>query len=190
MPEALIWEHMTVKEVRDAMEAGMRTVLVRWVTEQHGYHPLRTDCYNCEDRPPRCREDRPSLRRPSPTPTRAAELPGPSTSARTWSRRWWWNTAFALPAGPAQHHPRPGHGGSENDRATQEAAEIFLRNNPQFHDRNIAVYRFWVDSETCRRAFEDGDFHSGWFETSMLLFWAPDQVRDEKSVSMSPRSCG
>jgi len=51
MAEALLWEHMTVKEVREALENTTQTILIPLgVTEQHGYHlPLRMDCYNCEE---------------------------------------------------------------------------------------------------------------------------------------------
>lgn len=183
MAEARIWEHMTVKEVQDAMEAGMRTVLVPLgVTEQHGYHlPLRTDCYNCEEISRRAAEQTGCFLAPTLAYTYSGgELPGTINVSphvvtqivveilQSLCLQGMQNIVLVL-----------GHGGSENDRATQEAAEIFLRNNPQYRDRTIAVYRFWVNSETCRKAFEDGDFHSGWFETSMMLYWAPDEVREE-----------
>jgi len=183
MPEALVWEHMTVKEVRDAMESGMRTVLVPLgVTEQHGYHlPLRTDCYNCEEISRRAADRTGVFVAPTLAYTYSGgELPGTINVSphvvtqivveilQSLCLQGLRNIILVL-----------GHGGSENDRATQEAAEIFLRNNPQYHDRNIAVFRFWKNSEMCDRAFADGDFHSGWFETSLLLYWVPDQVRDE-----------
>lgn len=183
MSRALIWEHMTVKEVRNALEAGMRTILVPLgVTEQHGYHlPLRTDCYNCEEISRRAADQTGCFVAPTLAYTYSGgELPGTINISphvvtqiiveilRSLCLQGLENIILVL-----------GHGGSENDRATQEAAEIFLRNNPQFHDRNIAVFRFWQNSELCRRAFEEGDFHAGWFETSLLLYWVPDQVRAE-----------
>ncbi|MGD9495606.1 MAG: creatininase family protein [Armatimonadota bacterium] len=181
MPEALIWEHMTVKEVRDALEAGVRTVLVPLgVTEQHGYHlPLRTDCYNCEQISRRAAEKTGVFVAPTLAYTYSGgELPGTINVSphvvtqviveilRSLCLQGLQNIILVL-----------GHGGSENDRATQEAAEIFLRNNPHFHDRTIAVFRFWKNSPMCDLAFAEGDFHSGWFETSLLLYWVPDQVR-------------
>jgi creatinine amidohydrolase len=183
MSEALIWEHMTVNEVRDAMDGGMRTVLVPLgVTEQHGHHlPLRTDCYNCEEISRRTAEQTGCFVAPTLAYTYSGgELPGTINVSphvvtqiiteilRSLCLQGLQNIVLVL-----------GHGGSENERATQEAAEMFLRNNPQFRDRNIAVYRFWVNSETCERAFAEGDFHAGWFETSMMLYWAPDEVREE-----------
>ncbi|HCA47598.1 MAG TPA: hypothetical protein DEP45_09680 [Armatimonadetes bacterium] len=183
MAGALVWEHMTVKEVRDALEGGMRTVLVPLgVTEQHGYHlPLRTDCYNAEQISLRAAQQTGCFVAPTLAYTYSGgELPGTINVSphvvtqivveilHSLCLQGLRNIVLVL-----------GHGGSENDRATQEAAEIFLRNNAQFHDRNIAVYRFWKNSPTCVRAFEEGDFHSGWFETSLLLYWAPEAVRKE-----------
>lgn len=182
MSEALLWEHMTVKEVRAALQRTQTILVPLGVTEQHGYHlPLRTDCYNCEEISKRAAARTGCFVAPTlPYTYSGGELPGTINVSphvvtqviveilRSLCLQGLQNIVLVL-----------GHGGSENDRATQEAAEMFLRNNPQFHDRNIAVFRFWVNSEICRRAFEEGDFHSGWFETSLMLYWHPDQVRDE-----------
>lgn len=183
MSGALLWEHMTVREVREALEAGMRTILVPLgVTEQHGYHlPLRTDCYNCEEISRRAAEQTGCFVAPTLAYTYSGgELPGTINVSphvvtqvvveilHSLCRQGLHNIIIVL-----------GHGGSENDHAAQEAAEIFLRNNPQYHDRNLAVFRFWKNSALCERAFAEGDFHSGWFETSLLLYWVPDQVRPE-----------
>jgi len=183
MPKALVWEHMTVREVRDALESGMRTVLVPLgVTEQHGYHlPLRTDCYNAEQISLRAADETGCFVAPTLAYTYSGgELPGTINVSPHVVTQVIVEILHSLCAQGLQNIVLIlGHGGSENDRATQEAAEIFLRSNPQFHDRNIAVYRFWINSEICRQAFEEGDFHSGWFETSLMLYWAPDEVREE-----------
>ncbi len=183
MSEALIWEHMTVREVRDALQAGTRTILVPLgVTEQHGYHlPLRTDCYNCEEISRRAADRTGCFVAPTLAYTYSGgELPGTINVSPHVVTQLIVEILNSLCLQGLQNIVLVlGHGGSENDRATQEAAEMFLRNNPQFHDRTIAVFRFWINSPTCRRAFEEGDFHSGWLETSMLLYWRPDQVRDE-----------
>jgi creatinine amidohydrolase len=174
---------MTVNEVRDAMDEGMRTVLVPLgVTEQHGYHlPLRTDCYNAEEISIRAADETGCFVAPTLAYTYSGgELPGTINVSPHVVTQIIVEILNSLCLQGLQNIVLVlGHGGSENDRATQEAAAIFLRNNPQFHDRNIAVYRFWLDSETCERAFDEGDFHSGWFETSLMLYWHPEEVRDE-----------
>ncbi len=183
MAEALIWEHMTVKEVRDAMAAGTRTILVPLgVTEQHGYHlPLRTDCYNAEEISRRAAERTGCFVAPTLAYTYSGgELPGTiNVSPHVVTQVIVEILQSLCLQGLESIILVLGHGGSENDRATQEAAEIFLRNNPHYHDRTIAVFRFWKNSEMCDRAFAEGDFHSGWFETSLILYWAPHEVRRE-----------
>lgn len=179
---ALIWEEMTVNEVREAMEGGMRTIIVPLgVTEQHGHHlPLRTDCYNAEEIGRRAAEQTGCFLAPTLAYTYSGgELPGTiNISPHVVTQIVVEILNSLCLQGMRNILLLLGHGGSENDRATQEAAEIFLRNNPQFRDRNIAVYRFWENSQTCVRAFEEGDFHSGWFETSLMLYWRPEQVRE------------
>jgi creatinine amidohydrolase/Fe(II)-dependent formamide hydrolase-like protein len=32
------------------------------------------------------------------------------------------------------------------------------------------------------KAFEDHDFHAGYIETSLMLYWAPEQVRSDRIV--------
>ncbi len=183
MPEALLWEHMTVKEVREALENTTQTVLIPLgVTEQHGYHlPLRMDCYNCEEISIRAAEQCGCFVAPTLAYTYSGgELPGTINISPHVVTQMVVEILHSLCLqGLRNLIVVLGHGGSENDRATQDAAEIFLRNNPQFSDRNVAVYRFWTKSPLCTKAFEDGDYHSGYFETSLLLHWHPDQVRDE-----------
>jgi len=183
MAEALLWEHMTVKEVREALENTTQTILIPLgVTEQHGYHlPLRMDCYNCEEISIRASEQCGCFVAPTLAYTYSGgELPGTINISPHVVTQMVVEILHSLCLqGLRNLIVVLGHGGSENDRATQDAAEIFLRNNPQFSDRNVAVYRFWTKSPLCTKAFEDGDYHSGYFETSLLLHWHPDQVRDE-----------
>ena len=183
MSEALMWEHMTVKEVREALESKTRTILIpEGVTEQHGYHlPLRTDCYNCEEISKRAAERCGCFVAPTLAYTYSGgELPGTINVSPHVVTQIMVEILHSLCLQGLQNLIIVlGHGGSENDIATQDAAEMFLRNNPQFSDRNIGVYRFWTKSPLCQKAFEDGDFHSGYFETSLLLHWHPEEVRDE-----------
>jgi len=183
MSKALVWEHMTVNEVRDALETKTQTILIPLgVTEQHGYHlPLRTDCYNCEEMSKRAAAQCGCFVAPTLAYTYSGgELPGTINISPHVVTQIVVEILHSLCLqGLKNLIVVLGHGGSENDRATQDAAEIFLRNNPQFSDRNLAVYRFWTRSPLCQQAFADGDFHSGYFETSLLLYWHPGQVRDE-----------
>jgi creatinine amidohydrolase len=182
MSRARIWEKMTVREVRKALLETQTVLVPVGVTEQHGYHlTLDTDSQSAFQICKRTADRTGSLVAPTMTYTfSGGELPGTinidyhlvslliSEIIRALCANGLRNIILVL-----------GHGGSENDRATQEGAEMFFRQHPQYADRNVAVFRFWKGSELCRKAFEDGDFHAGYFETSMMKFWAPDDVRAE-----------
>lgn len=180
MSKAKIWEKMTVQEVREAL-ADTPTVLVPvGVIEQHGYHlTLDTDSQSAWQMCVRAAETTGSFVAPVFRYTYSGgELPGTinidyhlvslmiSEIIRAFCANGVRNVILVL-----------GHGGSENDQATQQGAELFLRNHPQYADRNVAIFRFWQESELCRKAFEDCDYHAGYYETSMMMYWASDDVR-------------
>lgn len=180
MPQAYLWEKMTVQEVREARQHTQTVLIPLGVTEQHGYHlALNTDNHNAWQLCVRAAQEVGCFVAPlMPYTFSGGELPGTinidyhlvalfvSDLLRALSANGMMNLIVVL-----------GHGGSENDQATQEAAELFRRQNPAYVDRKVAVFRFWEHSEKCRAAFEDGDFHAGYTETSLMLYWAPEDVR-------------
>ena len=127
--------------VREALEARMRTILSRSGLPSNTVHlPLRTDCC-CGEISRRAAEQTVCFVAPTLAFTYSGgELPGTINVSphvvtqvvveilHSLCRQGLHNIIIVL-----------GHGGSENDHAAQEAAEIFLRNNPQYHDRNLAV---------------------------------------------------
>ncbi|MGE5532005.1 MAG: creatininase family protein [Bacteroidota bacterium] len=182
MSRARIWEKMTVNEVRQALAETQTVMVPVGVTEQHGYHlTLDTDSQSAFQISKRAADETGAFVAPTLTYTfSGGELPGTinidyhlvslliSEIIRALCANGLKNIILVL-----------GHGGSENDRATQEGAEMFFRQHPQYADRNVAVFRFWKDSELCRKAIEDGDFHAGYFETSMMMYWAANDVRPD-----------
>ena len=71
------------------------------------------------------------------------------------------------------------HGGSENDRALDNALKLLLRSNTMFDDVMIALMPVWKLSSSgigWQQAVLDGDWHAGWLETSMVMHFAPDLV--------------
>lgn len=185
MNKARIWEKMTVREVREAL-AETQTVLVPiGVTEQHGYHlTLDTDSRTADEVCRRAAQQTGSFVAPVIKYTfSGGELPGTINIDYHLVSLLLTEIIRALCANGLRNIILVlGHGGSENDRATQEGAEMFCRQYPQYADRNVAVFRFWEQSPLCRAAFEDGDFHAGYFETSMMMYWAPDDVRPGEPV--------
>ena len=181
MPEPLLWEHMTVEEIRNALLTTETVLVPIGCIEQHGYHlPTRVDCYNAEGICSGASAETGALVAPTvPYSYSGGELPGTINIApavvslllmeilRDLSRQGCKNLVLVL-----------GHGGTENDAATFEAADMFLRTHPDRADLNVAVYRFWKVSPSAAHAFEDHDYHAGYFETSMMLHIAPEHVRD------------
>ena len=82
----------------------------------------------------------------------------------------------------------PGTVGTDNTYAIDSAADLFLRLNPQWADRNVAVYKFWEFSpEWMSTAVAGaGDYHAGNVETSLMLHWVPDEVRKDRIVLDEP----
>lgn len=180
MPNALIWEKMTVREIREALKRTQTVLVPIGVSEQHGYHlAVNTDMHNAWQISVRAAEETGCFVAPLlPYTFSGGELPGTinidyhlvalliSDILRALSANGLRNLILVL-----------GHGGSENARATREAAELFLRQNPAYADRKVALYNFCELSDLVAQGFADGDFHAGYVETSLMLYWAPEDVR-------------
>lgn len=185
MNRPLLWEHMTVNEIRRALESTRTILIPVGCIEQHGHHlPTRTDCYNAEGICRGASDKTGALVAPTVAYAYSGgELPGTINIAppvvslvlmeilRDLSRQGLANLVLVL-----------GHGGTENDQAVAGAADMFLRTHPDRSDLNVAVYRFWKVSPTATRAFEEHDYHAGYFETSMMLHVAPDEVREDLAL--------
>ena len=180
MSSARIWEKMTVREIRKALQQTQTVLVPLGVTEQHGYHlTTDTDSRTAFELCRRASEATGALVAPTVAYSfSGGELPGTINIDYHLVSLMVTEIIRALCANGLKSIVLVlGHGGSENDRATQEGAEMFYRQHPQYADRNIAVFRFWQGSELCRQAFADGDYHAGYYETSMMMYWAPNDVR-------------
>lgn len=185
MPEPLLWEHMTVAEIRSAMETTRTVLIPCGCIEQHGYHlPTRTDCYAAEAVCRGASAATGCLMAPTVAYTfSGGELPGTiniSTPVvglyvmeilRDLSRQGWRNLVLVL-----------GHGGSENTGAMHAAADMFLRTHPDRAGINVAVHAIGEGSPLVAEAIASRDFHAGYVETSIILAVAPEQVRDCRAL--------
>jgi creatinine amidohydrolase len=180
MPQALVWEKMTVREVRDALQHTQTVLIPIGVTEQHGYHlALNTDMHNAWQMSVRAAAECGCFVAPMlPYTFSGGELPGTINVDYHLVALLVTDILRALAANGCRNLIIVlGHGGTENCRATREAAELFLRQHPAYADRKVAIYSCWELSELCARAFAEGDFHAGYLETSLMLYWAPEDVR-------------
>ncbi len=186
---AKLWLKLTVEEIARELERTSTVLLPLGVTEQHGYHlPLAVDVYNAEMICARASEQTGCL--VAPTLNYAfsgGELPGTiNISPQVYGL-----LIMEILRELCRHGLRhlilvAGHGGTDNTHAIKSAAEMFLRLNPQFADRNLAVFLFWEYSPTFLEIAAQGDFHAAWAETSLMLHWAGEEVRRERMVLDEP----
>lgn len=178
-----IMEFMTVDEVRKGLESTKTVIVPMGVIEQHGYHlPLNTDCYNCYEVAKRVSEKTGCFVAPCINYSfSGGELPGtfninPSTLSLYLSDI----LKSLVVMGMKNIVVLLGHGGTENQVATGNAIDMFMRLNPEITDVAFAFMPFTSLSEHITAAFDDKDFHAGYFETSLMMYWQPDHVRKDK----------
>ena len=179
-----LMENMTVKDVRTALKK-VKTVLVPLgVVEQHGYHlPLSTDIHNTYEVCKRLSKKTGCLVAPPLNYSfSGGELPGtinisPQVMSlvvmdiiRSLAQQGFRNVVLVL-----------GHGGTENLNAIRDCTRLFLRQNPHF-DIVLVVAPVWEFSRIWMRAFKEHDFHAALIETSLMMYWKPELVREDIQV--------
>lgn len=75
-----------------------------------------------------------------------------------------------------------GHGGTESLYGVQLGLDMFQRKNLHLKDVQIALIKAWEFSEIQKQAFKEKDFHAGFIETSLILYFAPNLVKEQKTV--------
>lgn len=190
MSEARIWQKMTVKEIREALEETRTVLIPVGCTEQHGYHlTTDTDNHNAWEIATRAADERGSFVAPLlPYTFSGGELAGTininlnvvsqmiTEILRAFAFHGLQNLIIVL-----------GHGGTENTEAVQRGAYHFTRDFPAYEDRNVAICNVLM-GETFRRFYEEErDFHAGEFETSLMKFWAPEEVQQDEIAVDEPQ---
>ena len=180
MPNARLMYNMTVEEVREGLLDTRTVLLPVGVVEQHGYHlPLSTDIHNAQEIAHRASAETGCFVAPCIHYSfSGGMLPGTINInpqlfslvlvdiCRSLYVQGFRNIVILL-----------GHGGTENVRASEDAAIMFQRLSPELEGVTVAVVPFWQLSATYGGAFEEGDFHSGRYETSLMLYWKPELVQ-------------
>ncbi|HOM81327.1 MAG TPA: creatininase family protein [Armatimonadota bacterium] len=189
MPKSRIMLNMTVQEIREALKETQTVILPIGCVEQHGYHlPISVDIHNAVELATRAAEETGCFVAPPVMYTFSGGfLPGTvNISPQLFALNLMEICHSLVLQGFRNIVLLLGHGGSENTRAAQEAAENFQRLNPQLEGVTIAVVPFWELSPTMMEAFEQGDYHAARIETSLMLFWHPELVRMEKATRDNP----
>jgi len=181
--QGYIMEFMTVREMEEALTKTRTVILPMGVIEQHGYHlPLYTDVYNAYEIAKRvapvagCVVAPPIIYSFS-----GGELAGttdisPQTLAQvvtdlllSLANQGFLNIIVLL-----------GHGGSENQKAALDAADMFYRRYRRYRDICIATVTFTDLAPSVRECFAAKDFHAAYLETSLMLYWHPELVRPKE----------
>jgi len=188
-PEPFLMEHMTVEDVRRALQRTKTVLVPLGVTEQHGYHlPLSTDVHNAYQIARRVSARTGAVVAPPLWYSYSGgSLPGtinvaPQVMALMVSeiiqsllQQGFRNVLLIL-----------GHAGSENLQALKDLTSLFLARHPELTNVVVALGPVWEFSATFKKAFEEHDYHAGYIETSLMLYWAPEQVRTERIVQDQP----
>ncbi len=183
---AFYMEKMTVLDMKKAMEKTKTVIIPTGVVEQHGYHlPLSTDIYNAV-KPLEIAGDR--LNAVVAPPVNycfsGGELLGTvNVSPNTFGLYISEICAEFVRMGFENIIIFLGHAGTDNHNALQNSLQMILRRNHDLAEKiTISLVETWNLSPTWLSGFKmepEHDFHAGMMETSMMMYWAGDLVRDE-----------
>ena len=174
-------ENMTVKEVEEAIVKSCPVIVPLGITEQHGYHlPLSTDSYNAYEVAKRVAAKTDVVAAPPLHYSYSGGvLPGTINVDPHVVSLFVGEICKSLYAqGFKVVILLLGHGGTELTGALKEQTKLILRDNPAYKDNILALAAVWDFSPTWLAGFEKHDFHSAEVETSVMLYWAPQLVRD------------
>ena len=180
---AFIMEELTVKEMGSVMEKTKTVVIPVGLPEQHGFHlPLGTDILNAVI-PPRIAGDRlNAVVAPSVNYCfSGGELMGTiNVSPNTFGIYMSEICSEFIRLGFKNIVILLGHGGSENTDALKSTLQMLLRRDKD-RTKDVAIAMMDVQelSPTGMKAVEEHDYHAGLIETSNMMYWRPDMVRDE-----------
>ena len=179
-------EKMTVRDMELALEKTKTVIIPTGVVEQHGYHlPLSTDILNAT-KPLEIAADR--LNAVIAPPVNYCFSGGTLLGTVNVSP----NTFGLLISEICSEFVRMGfeniivflgHAGTDNRISLKNSLEMLLRRNPELAEKiTLSLVEAWDLSPTWLEGFRrepEHDFHAGEIETGLMLYWAPELVRDE-----------
>jgi creatinine amidohydrolase len=180
-----LMENMTVSQVRKYLAKKQSVIVPLGVIEQHGYHlPLKTDALIAAHLAARIGRQTQILVAPTIAQSfSGGGLPGTINISPAVMSLLVSDTLLSLAAqGFRNFYLFLCHGGSENARALEGALKLLLRTNPTFENSMIAllpVWKFQQYPDGWARAIQEGDWHAGWLETSLVMALEPELVRME-----------
>jgi creatinine amidohydrolase len=173
---------MTVKMMREYLREKRSIIIPVGVIEQHGHHlPLSTDALIATHLGRRIGEKTGILVAPTMYNSfSGGDLPGTiNISPNVMSQIVSDMLVSLVSQGFRNIYFFLCHGGSENARALNMALQLLLRMNPAFKNVLMAVLPVWKCNSPgigWRKAVQEGDWHAGWLETSLVMALEPDKV--------------
>lgn len=183
---AFFMNKMTVRDMKKAMEQTKTVIIPVGVVEQHGYHlPLSTDILNAT-KPLELAGDRLNAV-VAPTVNycfSGGELLGTvNVSPNTFGLYISEICAEFIRMGFENIVLFLGHAGTDNRNALLNSLQMLLRRNHDIAEKiTLSMVEAWNLSPTWLSGFTlepEHDFHAGMMETGLMLYWAPELVRDE-----------
>jgi len=177
-------ENITVKEMQEALEKTKTVIVPVGVVEQHGFHlPLSTDIHNATEVPKRAGNRLDAVVAPTvPYCYSGGELAGTiNISPQVFSLLMMDICAELVRIGFENIVIFLGHGGTDNKSALKMSLQMILKRNPQLRDITLSLVECYELSRTWMEYFRmepEHDFHAGAIETSLMMYWKPELVRD------------
>jgi len=183
---AFYMEKMTVRDMKEAMKKTKTVIIPTGVVEQHGYHlPLSTDIFNAV-KPTELAVDRlNAVVAPSVNYCfSGGDLLGTvNVSPNTFGLYISEIVSEFVRMGFKNIIVLLGHAGTDNINALKSTLQMLLRRDKEMAKNiTLSLVEAWNLSPTWQSGFAmepEHDFHAGMMETSMMMYWAPEYVRDE-----------
>ena len=196
---AYFMENMTVKDMGEALTKTKTVIIPVGIIEQHGYHlPLSTDIYNATEVPQRAGDRLNAVVAPAvPYCYSGGELLGTvNISPQVFSLLMMDICSEFARMGFKNIVALLGHAGTDNRIALKNSLQMILKRNPHLNDITLSLVEVWDLSPTWLSYFKmepEHDFHAGEVETSLMMYWKPELVRDtiemdEPEISMMMRT--
>lgn len=173
---------MTVQEVQEYLKTNQTVIIPYALCEQHGYHlPLDVDIRNAEYASAALAEKLDCIVAPCLNYTfSGGMLPGTiNVKPNTFSNLVGEIIESLTLQGFRNFIIMPGHGGSESMIHLKESLRILKWLNPALKDDLILLCPIWDFSPTWTELFKTRDYHAAEAETSLLLHWCPEVVREK-----------
>ena len=183
---AYFMNQMTVRDMHDAMQKTKTVIIPVGVVEQHGYHlTLSTDIHNAEEPLYRAGDKLNAVVAPTVNYCfSGGDLLGTvNVSPNTFGLYISEICEEFIKMGFLNIIIFLGHGGTDNKIALKNSLQMLLRRNKNVAKKvAISFIECYLLSPTWMSGFNmlpEHDFHAGLMETSLMMYWQPEQVRDE-----------